>query len=314
MADSQNHYDMLGVLPTADAVAIKRAYYNKMRQYHPDNFVAERKRLEAAGDKTRLRALDVKIDDAKKRTQRINAAYTVLSDPERRRAYDRQRTTPKSVSYNPEYEPRTTRVQRPHSARPNAPQPPKEDRLPVALAIGFLVVLALSLSVISTFFRGEAPSREFVMTQTVLYIPSGSTDATASAWARRPSPTPRSVENFANAGDALFDLEQYQYAVEQYSHAISHTPRDATLYFRRGRAFAALQKWGDALHDFDYALELMPEWVEVYRERGLTYYARWRTTTTADDADAARADLAQYVAQGGEVTAEMEAALNTLPD
>lgn len=60
-----NHYEVLGIPRSASAAAIKQAYYDLAKQYHPDT---------DAGDEEMMR--------------QINAAYEVLGDQHRRRAYD----------------------------------------------------------------------------------------------------------------------------------------------------------------------------------------------------------------------------------
>jgi molecular chaperone DnaJ len=65
---SQDLYDLLGVARDADADALKKAYRRLARQYHPD----------------------VNPDpDAQDRFKEISMAYEVLSDPQKRAAYDR---------------------------------------------------------------------------------------------------------------------------------------------------------------------------------------------------------------------------------
>ena len=63
----QDHYEKLGVPPTATADAIKLAYRKKAAQYHPDRNPAP---------------------EAALRFREAQDAYEVLSDPARRRAYD----------------------------------------------------------------------------------------------------------------------------------------------------------------------------------------------------------------------------------
>lgn len=61
------HYDVLEVSPLASAPTIRAAYKSLMQRYHPDRAAST---------------------DTKSQAQRINAAYEVLSDAQRRRRYD----------------------------------------------------------------------------------------------------------------------------------------------------------------------------------------------------------------------------------
>src|SRR3954452_9505762 len=65
---ARDHYDALGVSRTASTEEIQRAYHKLARQYHPD----------------------VNRDPgAEERFKEISEAYSVLSDPDTRRRYDR---------------------------------------------------------------------------------------------------------------------------------------------------------------------------------------------------------------------------------
>jgi molecular chaperone DnaJ len=68
MAEKRDYYETLGVNRGASADEIRRAYRNLAKQYHPDVN---------------------KDDGAEEHFKEINEAYAVLSDPERRSAYDR---------------------------------------------------------------------------------------------------------------------------------------------------------------------------------------------------------------------------------
>jgi DnaJ-class molecular chaperone len=66
----QDSYRILGVSPSATADLIKAAYRKKAAQYHPDKNQST---------------------DAPTRFREVQEAYEVLSDPERRKAYDAYR-------------------------------------------------------------------------------------------------------------------------------------------------------------------------------------------------------------------------------
>ncbi|MDW7658079.1 MAG: molecular chaperone DnaJ [Bacillota bacterium] len=68
MPDKRDYYDILGVARTATDEELKKAYRKLAKQYHPD--------------------LNPGNKDAEARFKEANVAYAVLSEPEKRRAYD----------------------------------------------------------------------------------------------------------------------------------------------------------------------------------------------------------------------------------
>lgn len=78
-----NHYQLLGVRPTASKDEIKKAYHKLALKYHPD-----KNRASNAQDKFRA----------------INEAYEVLKDDQKREVYDRfDLTQTKSRSHDPQH-------------------------------------------------------------------------------------------------------------------------------------------------------------------------------------------------------------------
>lgn len=69
MSDSPTHYETLSVSPAATQAEIKVAYRDLVKRFHPDRHPHGKTHDQMAT---------------------INAAYEVLSDPQRRRRYDRQ--------------------------------------------------------------------------------------------------------------------------------------------------------------------------------------------------------------------------------
>lgn len=72
-AGEPRHYEELGVAPTASLAQIRTAYVALARTHHPD-------RMNGAADGERA--------ESTARMARVNAAWTVLSDPAKRAAYD----------------------------------------------------------------------------------------------------------------------------------------------------------------------------------------------------------------------------------
>src|SRR3989344_3473026 len=69
MATNTDYYDILGVSKSASAEEIKKAYRKQALEWHPD------------------RHKDNK-EEAEKRFKEINEAYQVLSDPQKKSAFD----------------------------------------------------------------------------------------------------------------------------------------------------------------------------------------------------------------------------------
>jgi len=67
---SENYYEFLGVDPKASSKEIRQAYRDKLKEWHPDKNPD-------------------RIEEAEETTKTLNATYHILSDPERRKNYDR---------------------------------------------------------------------------------------------------------------------------------------------------------------------------------------------------------------------------------
>ena len=69
MAEKRDYYDILGIKRDASAETIKKAFRKLAKKYHPDS---------NAGN-----------PQAEQMFKDVNEAYSILSDPEKRKLYDR---------------------------------------------------------------------------------------------------------------------------------------------------------------------------------------------------------------------------------
>ncbi|GAA4009053.1 hypothetical protein GCM10022280_02310 [Sphingomonas swuensis] len=118
MQAAADYYAVLGVAPEAESGAIRMAYRNLMRRHHPDVNPS---------------------DDAAARATEINEAYDCLGDPDKRAAYDRQRSKGSEAptfTAGASAAPRRSNWQPHHVYRPIEPDPlPKKwSRISLGLA------------------------------------------------------------------------------------------------------------------------------------------------------------------------------------
>lgn len=138
MASAMDYYAILGVAPDSEEVVIQAAYRALMRRYHPDTNASP---------------------EATERATAINAAYSILSDPVARAAYDRSRRgaepnqsagsqqRAKADSEGPPHHPDTSRTNnQPLKARQAASHPR-------ALA-AYALIVAVSGGLIAAVFLG----------------------------------------------------------------------------------------------------------------------------------------------------------------
>ena len=86
----KNYYEVLGVEFDASKEEIKKAYRDKMKQYHPDIHD------------------NLDSDYYEQKTKDINEAYDVLSNEEKRRRYDEERRRKKTSYGRRQYSRKTT--------------------------------------------------------------------------------------------------------------------------------------------------------------------------------------------------------------
>lgn len=104
MGDKDDLYAILNVTPRSDSVVIRAAYRALMLKYHPDTNRSK---------------------DATAKAAAINRAFSILSDPTKRAAYDAARKSQSSRQAAGEREARKAASSRSSSTKPPPPPPPK---------------------------------------------------------------------------------------------------------------------------------------------------------------------------------------------
>lgn len=95
MQDWEDYYQILGVSPDANAEQIKEAYRYKVNILHPDRLMGTPERIRRWAE-----------EDLKK----VNTAYALLSNPQRRQQYDAERLKKRTTSGDQQ---RTTATKKP---------------------------------------------------------------------------------------------------------------------------------------------------------------------------------------------------------
>jgi hypothetical protein len=223
----QNHYEVLGLSMHATQEAIRRRYRELVRQYHPDVNPSPQ---------------------AQERFLRIQEAYQVLSDPERRRHYDAllrmQLGEPPSARYS---QPRTQPPRSTQSAQASQPKPsPSQDELRRVI-----------LQAERAFLQGRL--------QDALY------------WAKQATRlAPRHPKGHEIIGDVYRTQGHYDAALNAYTYAIQLDPNNADLQRKLDSMLARTQARAASppspvLRGVP-ALKLPPEW-KLYAAQSLGWGA-----------------------------------------
>jgi len=80
-SEAENYYELLGINSNSSMEEIRDRYRYLVKVFHPDRFTTEKDKIQAENDLTK-----------------INVAYSVLSDPERRKKYDQDIDSRKKTS------------------------------------------------------------------------------------------------------------------------------------------------------------------------------------------------------------------------
>ena len=299
MTPHQNHYELLGIPRNADAETIRRAYRQKMKAAHPDQFAARLAEAQASGDETRIRAARREFEGAEEASKQINLAYAILSDPVKRRRYDlsawQHEVNARRATYTPPRPPPRSSTP-PHYRRPPRQQTRQTPRYqarqvpPVAanklsgFAIGsiiFAIITVLRLAAMGISDAQEA--RREPVRATV-----------------RPVAMINLTDVAAEDGDSLADLITDRAADGRIIIDAAPSGDDADTLYESGLDMLAQSEGaGDmaeyrALTRFVQAILKAPDHRMAHRMLGEIYYGRWQAAANELDRLTAQYYLTRY--------------------
>lgn len=209
-------YQVLGVRPDATPEEIRAAYYRLARTCHPDVST---------------------LPDAEERMRRVNEAYELLSDPERRAAYDRKRGCPEPAPAQRAWEAPSAAPVRSddprYSRTRQEPVQPRNRTVPFAAAFWISLLLA---GLLATVFIGagipEVPVEEPVM------IPTPATPVVIIVTPA--APVQKTFEEWMRDGDLFRTQGQNGDALAAYDHALAIRPNVSELWIAEGDIYSRM--------------------------------------------------------------------------
>lgn len=246
-------YELLGLTSTATAAEIRTAYRRLALRWHPDRNPGD------AG--------------AEEQFKRLNDAYQILGDAERRRQYDLLRAyaalgqaPPLVRPRDPAYRPRRGAGYRP--AEPAAPVA-SEGRRWVWWGLVFLVSIGVALLAKAPIDRWHGV-REY--RQAVQLLAAGDTTEALYQLSEAVFHQPEYAEAYRLRAELLrqrVGSEQLAYQDLKAALKFSGTDLDAELRLNLGLLCLKLGRTAEAVTHLDRALRLNPAFVRAYLARGL---------------------------------------------
>ncbi|NJL02445.1 MAG: DnaJ domain-containing protein [Spirulinaceae cyanobacterium SM2_1_0] len=214
MSDVPDYYALLAVAPTATTAEIKAAFRALARQYHPDlNPDAE----------------------AQEQFKQICAAYEVLSDPERRHEYDRDRADPEPA-FGVARDARDCYLRGiEHALRQDYAGALSAYREAIAREPQFL---AAYVKAAETQFKLNDDREVLETCRQALQV------------------EPTCAEAYFFQGRSRYRLGSVQSALESYQQALHNAPEAANIYYHRGLAHHDLGDRARAAADWRQAAQL----------------------------------------------------------
>ncbi|GAB4406150.1 MAG: hypothetical protein OHK0053_32300 [Microscillaceae bacterium] len=248
-----NHYQILGVAPQASASEIKKAYKQLALRYHPDR--------------------NPNNPQAEEVFKQINAAYHILSDPQKRQGYDYQ------LFYTPNPVPAPTK---PAPAQPAAPYQNSYDpanflsakarrQIQWLTALGLSLIIGLSLGL---YWYAQIYSERRLLEAGWHNYEFGEHHKAMAIAEELLLKYPNWHQARLLRAKTYLEYHLYLLAIDDFNHIIRQLGRaEADWYFRKGWAYAKLYAPQTALANFEQAILLNPNAGSYY---GWRAWARYR--------------------------------------
>ena len=134
--------------------------------------------------------------------------------------------------------------------------------------VGLLVIFGL----IKVLNRPDPVKAEVAFSQGVEKLEKGNPKAAVRTLTQAINYNPNNSQAYQHRGNAYYDLEDYQKAIEDYTKAIQLNPNYINAYFNRGLARYDAEDFSGAIADYSKVIELQPQDADAYYKRGLAQY------------------------------------------
>ncbi len=124
-----------------------------------------------------------------------------------------------------------------------------------------------------------------------------------SYWDRAIAANPKFAEAYNNRGLALYNLNLYQEALQDFSQSIRMKPDYAEAFNNRGNVYYQMDQYEKAQADFDQSLKLKPKYSKAQMNRGLVFFQMQKLDQACNDfrkaCDLGECDGLQWSMQSG---------------
>lgn len=269
VAESRDHYALLGVAPGAAASEVQRAFYERSRAWHPDRFF----RKELGAYREQLDQVFLAITES----------YRILSNPTTRAAYDRTRPAPAPAPAGPSRRAAGAAAGAPAPAvrPPDRAMAKAVDAVRAQMKERLSRAAALHAEGLAALKEGNVVKASNALSMALTFDPTNAQYKADAESARREARVSQ-AKQFLAAAENAESFANHRQAQASYQKAIEYGLREARAYYRLGvltkkldeDAKSAMQHLRQAValdgDNLEYRLVL----AELYVETGMHTSAR----------------------------------------